>query len=214
MNVFEITTQVADEITKSSYHIFPDFNFVLFFESIGSLATALVCFLTYRSICLSRKQFEVLHSPHIIARLEWDSNLVLLVLENTGLMLANNVKISFDDWFDKELENLNASCEEIKDMIAILKTNHRPIHGHTKIAFGICKNKEEFAKRMRSHKCVKIEIVWDSLGKKEHSEQEIDLVDEIVLEREPISKIARTLSGIETIAKDLKQSFQQSPHTK
>ena len=168
------------------------YNFAIaFFTALGAIATATMCFLTWKMLQVSQKQFNALNADHILAKLAWDNELVIFVLENSGTLPADEITVKFPQWFNEKLDELNRNHDYVKSMTDILRTNKRPLQGHSTIAFLLCTNKESFYKQMKPHKAVRVSLSWRNLnGKMRNNTFDIDLVDEVILDAEPIAKIA------------------------
>jgi hypothetical protein len=165
------------------------------FTTLGTIATSIMCYLAWKSICVSQRQFATLNAAQIVAKLTWSDTLVLLVLENTGAMPAGEVSVEFPPWFNKELDNLNAESNYVKSMTDVLRDNRRPIQGHMKLPFLLCRNKTKFYEVMRPCKTVRVSMTWrDVNGKMRRNTHDIDLVDEVILNTEPLEKIAFALN--------------------
>ena len=207
MTIFETITTNKNGVESIIYNLLPNFDIVSFVSFLGQISTCLICVLTYFLLKNAQKQYDTMYNPSVFARLEHEyKNTILIVLENTGYFVAENVQVKFnDDWFAKGLEELNASDARIREMIDILTDNShsRPIQGRSAIGYAIFKcadkNKDDinqFYERFREkekHQFTKITITWWFNGKKNSREQVIDLMDEYVVGWQPLSRIAKAL---------------------
>lgn len=170
-------------------------------EGVGAVATAVMCYFAYRQFNASQRQFNALNAANIIGRIGFYSGkAVLFVVENTGIMPANEVSIKFDDWFDKILDEIGESVPEgipVGEMIAKMKANRRTIYGRSKISFLICSSKEKFYEKLKDKSSFRVSFSWvDGTGKAHTNDCDIDLKDEIVLDGYELQSIAESLKGI------------------
>ena len=164
-----------------------------FFSAVGTIATAVMCGLTWKSLQASQKQFDAVNADNVVAHLAWHGEFVLFVLENTGTLPANEITVEFPSWFSEALDKLN-NGNFVKPMVDKLRNNKRQLLGHSSIPFLLCKNKTAFYEAMHTHESVRIILKWKNVNEKcRDNTQDLDLVDEIILVPDPLEKIASEL---------------------
>lgn len=177
------------------------------FSALGAIATAVMCFLTWKMLRVSQKQFIAMNAGFVVAELAWHGDLVLFILENTGAVPVNDLSVEFPQWFNEALDSLN-NGDYVKPMVDKLRNNKRPLQGHSRITFLLCRNKTSFYEKMSSKKSLRVSLNWRNMnGEKRENVHDIDLVDEIILESAPLERIASDLhkissTGIVTHVKD------------
>lgn len=174
-------------------------TFLEFISALGVIATSAMCYLTWRMLQLSQKQFIAMNAGHVIARVAWCGDLVLFILENTGTMLVNDLSVEFPQWFNERLDKLNEG-DYVKPMVNKLRTNKRPLQGHSKITFLLCRNKTRFYEMMSPQDTLRVSMTWRNInGEKRENVHDIDLLDEVILDVDFLKEIATELKNIKDL---------------